>query len=250
MSPGPTGVFLVRTMGGSDPGSVSAYRLHAGNVTWALAIGKGRPLPASSLTATEIAVTVKSPDTSHTGSVPYRYRTTLKWNGSSYALQATVHEPALVPSAYPRPNGVVHLKDGDTVLMKLETAWTVQQQEYGLMNRKSLDADSGMVFVWPDLVGYTFTMASTLIPLTVAFLAPNGTILFTQDMKALDTSTPYGPDPSHCATQIPGQCYQFAIEMNKGFFANSGVRVGDKVALSLPCSSFQGFHSASVKCYS
>jgi hypothetical protein len=38
--------------------------------------------------------------------------------------------------------------------------------------------------------------------------------------------------------------------MNKGFFAENGIKVGDKVVLTLPCSSFQGFHSASVKCYS
>lgn len=250
LSPEPTGAVVVYAAAEGKPGAVSAFRLHAGHVSWALPPGKGRPLPASSLKVNGRTATVASPDAAHIGSVAYQYLTTLKWNRSRYVVTATVHEPVMSPAKYPRPNGVVHLKDGDTVLMKLETAWTLAQQEHGLMDRPSLDPDSGMVFIWPGLVGLTFTMSNTLIPLTIAFLAPDGTILFTQDMTPLDSATPYGPDISHCATRVPGQCYQFAIEMNKGFYTRSGIQVGDKVTLTLPCTSFQGFHSVSVKCYS
>lgn len=250
LSPGPSGAFIVYASAAHAVGSVSVYRLHNGRVSWALVPGKGRPLPASSVHAGKRTLTVMAPDTSHVGSVHYRYRTSLAWTSSSYGLRRTVHEPDIPPQSYPVPNGVVHLRNGDTVLMKLETAWTLQEQEHGLMNRKSLDPDSGMIFVWPNLVDYTFYMENTLIPLTVAFLAPDGRILDLQDMAAMDSTTLHSPDLSRCATPIPGQCYQFAIEMNKGFFANSGIQIGDTVRMSLPCGSFPGFHSASAKCYS
>lgn len=250
LSPGPTGVFVVVTAGSGSGSTVSAYRLHGGKVSWALADGKGRPIAAASLTAARRTLTVTNPDTAHQGSVPYQFTTSYHWQGSTYGPGTTVHEPALAPSAYPVPNGVVHLANGDTVLMKLETAWTLAQQEYGLMNRPSLDADSGMVFVWPDLVSDTFTMSNTEIPLSIAFLAPDGTILDILEMKAEDSQTPYFPNPSRCVSGNPGRCYQYAIEMNKGFFANNNIQIGDKVQLSLPCSTFRGFQSSYVKCYS
>jgi uncharacterized membrane protein (UPF0127 family) len=224
--------------------------LHAGRVSWALSEGKGQPIDASTFKATSKTIVVSNPDSAHQGSVPYKYTTTYAWQGSVYRPGATIHQPALAPGAYPRPNGLAHLSSGNTVLMKLETAWTLAQQEHGLMDRPSLDADSGMVFVWPGLVDDTFYMANTEIPLSIAFLGPDGKVLDIQEMAAEDAQTLHSPDPSLCASQVPGQCYQFAIEMNKGFFTNNGIQVGDKIQLTLPCSTFAGFQSSFVKCYS
>lgn len=249
-SPGPAGTFILLTGAAGSAYALSAYRLHSGHVAWALLTGKSRPITVAKLTVASKSLTVINPDTAHQGSVPYQFRTVLTWAGTGYAAGPTVHEPAIAPASYPVPNGVVDTRSGDTVLMKLETAWTLQEQEQGLMYRTSLDPDSGMVFVWPSLVAYTFTMLNTPIPLTVAFLGPDGTILDTVDMAANDSTHPYFPNVSRCVNGDAALCYQYAIEMNKGFFAANGIRLGDKVVLSLPCSSFPGFHSAYVKCYS
>lgn len=249
-APGPTGVFLV--VAGQQPATrtLSAYRLHMGQVSWALDVGKGNPIAARSVHIRKTEITIVNPDTAHMGSVKYKLTTQFSWSSPLYHSEPPVRSPDYAPQDYPVPNGVVVTSAGDTVLMKLETAWTLAQQEHGLMDRSSLDPDSGMVFVWPELVDYSFYMANTLIPLSIAFLAPDGTILDVQDMAALDATTLHSPDSTRCATQVPGQCYQYAIEMNKGFFAQNGIQIGDKVRLSLPCSTFGGFHSASVKCYS
>jgi uncharacterized membrane protein (UPF0127 family) len=249
LSPGPNGAFLVVSAPVKGQALLSAFRLHAGHVTWAFSSTNERPITVSSLTTAGARLTATTPDASHQGSVPYEFRSVYRWSGSAYVAGSVTHRPALAPSAYPVPNGLVHLVSGDIVLMKLETAWTPAEQEMGLMYRTSLDPDSGMVFIWPDLVDESFWMENTFIPLTVAFLGPDGTILDMQDM-APRTTDGHAPDVSHCASQTPGRCYQFAIEMNKDFFTANGIKVGDKVTLALPCSSFQGFQSAYVKCYS
>jgi uncharacterized membrane protein (UPF0127 family) len=89
------------------------------------------------------------------------------------------------------------------------------------MYRKSLDPDSGMLFVWDGgPVHEAFWMENTYIPLTVAFMDAEGRILEMQDMEPL-TTTYHMP-------QLP---YQLALEVNKGFFASHGIRVGDRIEL-------------------
>jgi uncharacterized membrane protein (UPF0127 family) len=65
-------------------------------------------------------------------------------------------------------------------------------------------------------------MENTLIPLTVAFLAPDGTIQEMQDMA-----------PQTTDLHTPSQPYQYAIEVNQGYFARYGIRAGDRVKLTL-----------------
>ena len=105
---------------------------------------------------------------------------------------------------------------------RLEVADTEQARDTGLMNRMSLDPDSGMIFVWNAPVLESFWMENTYIPLTVAFVAPDGTIEEMQDMKPLSTDL-----------HTPSRPYQYAIEVNQGFFARYGIQAGDRVALQL-----------------
>jgi uncharacterized membrane protein (UPF0127 family) len=96
------------------------------------------------------------------------------------------------------------------------------------MFRESLPWDSGMVFVFeqPSIAG--FWMRNTLIPLSIAWLDQDGTIVDIQDMQPLsdDVHTPAAP-------------YVYAIETNQGWFESNGVGVGQRVVLCLDVTSPQ-----------
>jgi uncharacterized membrane protein (UPF0127 family) len=106
--------------------------------------------------------------------------------------------------------------------LKVELAITEAQHTQGLMYREKLGADDGMLFVFDTPEYQSFWMKNTLVPLSVAFLAPDGTILNVEDMEpqTLDPHISAGPA-------------LYALEMNKGWFASHGVKPGDK-ATGLP----------------
>ncbi len=102
--------------------------------------------------------------------------------------------------------------------LKVEVASTEAQRDRGLMFRKSLGADEGMLFIFDDPGYYAMWMKNTLIPLSVAFIDRDGVILNVEDMKpqTLDAHTAAGPAI-------------YAIETNVGWFARHKVKAGDKV---------------------
>ena len=83
--------------------------------------------------------------------------------------------------------------------MPVEVADTQEEREVGLMNRESLPADAGMIFVFEEDTG-GFWMKDTLIPLSIAFAAADGTIVSILDMdpceadpcEIYDPGVPYG----------------------------------------------------------
>lgn len=93
----------------------------------------------------------------------------------------------------------------------------------GLMFREKLAEDSGMLFVMPQVDEATFWMRNTLIPLSVAYIDPSGTILEIHDMKPRD-ETPI-------RSQFPYVAY--ALEMDKGWFEKKGILPGDRI-IGLP----------------
>ncbi len=114
--------------------------------------------------------------------------------------------------------------DGTEVELRLEVADTPERRAYGLMFRKSLPADSGMVFSFPSPTTGGFFMKNTLIPLSIAFFDSSGKILEILDM------TPCTSDP--CEIYEPGVSYTGALEVNQGSFARWGISVGDHVEVS------------------
>ncbi len=102
--------------------------------------------------------------------------------------------------------------------LKVEVADTDPQREQGLMYRKQLGRNDGMLFIFDEPAYQAMWMKNTLIPLSVAFLDKSGEILNILDMEpqTLDTHMSAGP-----AT--------YAIETNKGWFAANKVKPGDKV---------------------
>jgi uncharacterized membrane protein (UPF0127 family) len=106
--------------------------------------------------------------------------------------------------------------------LKVELAVSEPQRMQGLMFREKLGANDGMLFVFDTPEYQSMWMKNTLIPLSVAFLAPDGTILNVEDME------PQTLDPHQ--SQGPAL---YAIETNKGWFAQHGLKPGDK-ATGLP----------------
>jgi hypothetical protein len=102
--------------------------------------------------------------------------------------------------------------------LKVEVAQTEEQRSQGLMFRKKLGRDEGMLFIFEDPGYYAMWMKNTLIPLSVAFVDASGVVLNVADMEpqTLDSHGAQGPAV-------------YAIEANKGWFAEHKVGAGDKV---------------------
>ena len=99
-----------------------------------------------------------------------------------------------------------------------EMARTPAQQQTGMMFRTEMGAHEGMLFVFDELGPRCFWMRNTLIPLAIAFVADDGTIVNIAEMSARS-------DQSHCS-QKP---VRFALEMNQGWFSKRGIKEGFKL---------------------
>ena len=142
-----------------------------------------------------------------------------------WPLSALANTPQTAPLE--RMALAVHGAEGPHRL-DVEVARTPAQRQRGLMGRESLPADHGMLFMYPrEQSGRNgFWMFQTLIPLDIAFINTEGTIV------AIRTMQPCGsPSPSDCRSYMPDTPYAAALEVNAGYFAKRGIREGDCVAL-------------------
>ncbi len=100
-----------------------------------------------------------------------------------------------------------------------QLALTPQERQIGLMNRPSMPNHEGMLFVFEEAGVQCFWMKNTLLPLTAAFIADDGTIVNLADMKpqVLD---------SHCSMKP----VRYVLEMNQGWFAKRGIKPGFKLS--------------------
>ncbi len=99
-----------------------------------------------------------------------------------------------------------------------QLARTPQERQIGLMWRKSMPMHEGMLFVFEQPSQQCFWMKNTLIPLTAAFVADDGTIVNLVDMQ------PQTLNP-HCSTQP----VRYVLEMNLGWFAKKNIKAGSKI---------------------
>jgi uncharacterized membrane protein (UPF0127 family) len=100
-----------------------------------------------------------------------------------------------------------------------QLAMTPEQRSTGLMHRREMPQHEGMLFVFPEASKQCFWMKNTLIPLTAAFVADDGTIVNLEDMKPQTTE-------SHCS----GRPVRFVLEMNVGWFEKKGLKAGSKLS--------------------
>jgi uncharacterized membrane protein (UPF0127 family) len=99
-----------------------------------------------------------------------------------------------------------------------QVALTSEQRQIGLMFRKEMAQHEGMIFVFEQPTQQCFWMKNTLLPLTAAFVADDGTIVNLADMK------PQTTDP-HCSVKP----VRYVLEMNQGWFAKKGIKAGAKL---------------------
>jgi uncharacterized membrane protein (UPF0127 family) len=112
---------------------------------------------------------------------------------------------------------------GGTVELRVEVADDPAERQQGLMGRRALAPDAGMVFLRADPSTSGFWMKDTLIPLSVAFWDEEERILGTVDMEPCQAD----PCPIYPA---PGP-WVGAVEVNQGYFEEHGVAAGDAVTL-------------------
>jgi hypothetical protein len=103
----------------------------------------------------------------------------------------------------------------------VEVADSPEEREVGLMDRESLPADAGMLFLFDEDTASGFWMKNTLIPLSIAFVDAEGTIVSILDMEPCES------DP--CEIYNPDVAYRSALEVNQGAFDDWGVQVGDRL---------------------
>jgi hypothetical protein len=103
--------------------------------------------------------------------------------------------------------------------IRAEVARTPEQRSIGLMHRREMPVNDGMLFVFEQPAQQCFWMKNTLLPLSIAFLADDGTVVNIADMKpqALD---------AHCSARP----VRYALEMNQGWFAKRGIQTGSQLA--------------------
>jgi uncharacterized membrane protein (UPF0127 family) len=102
--------------------------------------------------------------------------------------------------------------------IEAQVAQAPQERQTGLMHRREMPQHEGMLFVFEQPATQCFWMRNTLLPLTAAFVADDGTIVNLADMKPLDES-------SHCSAKP----VRYVLEMNQGWFAKRGLKAGAKL---------------------
>ena len=99
-----------------------------------------------------------------------------------------------------------------------QVASTNEQRMTGLMFRQEMPQHEGMLFVFEFASQQCFWMKNTLLPLSVAFIDDDGTIVNIDEMKAQTLD-------SHCSTRP----VRYVLEMNKGWFARKGIKAGARL---------------------
>lgn len=130
------------------------------------------------------------------------------------ATAAITAPPASAQGAAQARLPTVDLTAGMHVI-KAELAVTAEQQATGMMFRRAMPGNEGMLFVNDTPGVRCFWMKNTLVPITIAFLADDGTIVNLADMQPQS-------ERSHCSAKP----VRFALEMSQSWFARRGIEPG------------------------
>jgi len=104
--------------------------------------------------------------------------------------------------------------------VRAEVADEDAERSAGLMFRESLAADSGMLFVMPETGPASFWMKNTLVPLSIAFIGPDGTIMEIHDMQPKSESLTRSTFPR----------IAYALEMPQGWFSKNNIWPGERIS--------------------
>lgn len=133
------------------------------------------------------------------------------------AGQATVAKGAEVKDA----KAFFPLTVGEKTL-RVQVVVNDAEMQRGLMGRKDLGPDDGMVFVYPAPQQMNFWMKNTPTPLDIGFFTPDGKLGEVYPLYPYDTAT----------VSSAGSDYTLALEVNQGWFAKHGLKPGVKLNLA------------------
>lgn len=155
--------------------------------------------------------------------------TQIKWRAAAAASAAALaagaallgspaaQAQATAPAGQPQQLQAITLTAGMHNIHAMVAA-THEQRQIGLMYRREMPTNDGMLFVFDQPYQQCFWMRNTLLPLTIAFLADDGTVVNLADMQPMNES-------SHCSAKP----VRYALEMNQGWFAKRGIKAGMKL---------------------
>lgn len=142
----------------------------------------------------------------------------LKWGVAAMAATALLWTTTPRAQSAPQKLPTITLGAGMHNI-RAEVASTPEQHQIGLMFRKEMAPNDGMLFIFDRPGQQCFWMKNTLIPLSVAFIADDGTVV------NLDEMAPQTLE-SHCSTRP----VRHVLEMNAGWFARKGIKPGSKLS--------------------
>jgi hypothetical protein len=102
--------------------------------------------------------------------------------------------------------------------LTVEVAATDETRSQGLMHRRILPVNRGMLFVFRETAPHAMWMMNTYVPLSVAFLDERGVIVNIADMQ------PHTRDTHAAAKPV-----KYALEVNQGWFMKRGIRPGARI---------------------
>lgn len=102
--------------------------------------------------------------------------------------------------------------------IEAEVAHTPETRARGLMHRREMAVQRGMLFVFPVSAQHCMWMRNTYLPLAVAFIDEAGRIINVAEMQPQTEN-------NHCAARPA----RYALEMNAGWFARRGLKAGDRI---------------------
>jgi uncharacterized membrane protein (UPF0127 family) len=103
--------------------------------------------------------------------------------------------------------------------IQAQVAQTPEQRATGLMFRRIMGGNDGMLFVFEQPGVQCFWMKNTLLPLSAAFVADDGTVVNIENMKPLALD-------SHCSAKP----VRYVLEMHQGWFAKRGLKAGTRLS--------------------
>jgi uncharacterized membrane protein (UPF0127 family) len=152
-------------------------------------------------------------------------------SGVGSEAQAAPPQAPAAPAASASQHVVVLEPMGaDSVRVRVEVVQTPQERQRGLMFRKQLDADAGMLFVFERPQHNVFWMHNTFLPLDMIFI--------TRDMRVLgvvENATPQTDSPR----EVPGES-QYVLEVNAGYSRQHGITQGTRVQWIKPGAARSG----------
>jgi len=103
--------------------------------------------------------------------------------------------------------------------LSTEMALSDEQVMTGLMFRTNMDEMAGMIFVFARPTQAAFWMANCPLPLSCAYITPDGAIAEIHDLQAFDTNSVIANSGD----------IQFVLEVNQGWFKRHHIEVGTTV---------------------